>query len=80
MSINHGTRGGYYAHRRLKDTPCEACRAAINEYVKEYRQRKGLARNLESERIRRRALVILRERYRSEYDELVAELRAEDLF
>ena len=74
--INHGTRGGYYAHRRLSDPPCDECRAAINEYVRNYRDKNGTARNRENERIRRRALAVLRDRHRDEYDQLVAEMKA----
>lgn len=79
MAINHGTRGGYYAHRRLGDTPCGDCRAAINEYVKEYRQKHGVARNREMERVRRRALATLRDRYRDEYEQLVSEIAADEI-
>jgi hypothetical protein len=71
--INHGTRGGYYAHRRLSDPPCEECRAAINEYVKEYREKNGLSRNREREKIRRQALAALRDNHRDEYEALVME-------
>lgn len=75
--INHGTRGGYYAHRRLSEPPCDDCRAAINEYIKEYRKRTGLSRNRTNEKIRRKALAVLRDRHREEYDELVEEFKAE---
>jgi hypothetical protein len=75
--INHGTRGGYYAHRRLSEPPCDECRAAINEYLRDYRSRTGLTRNRESEKVRRKALAVLRDRHREEYDALVEELRAE---
>lgn len=75
--INHGTRGGYYAHRRLKDTPCDECRAAINEYVKEYRARKGPERSRRLETIRRRALAALREAHRDEYEALVDQFVAD---
>lgn len=77
--INHGTRGGYYAHRRLSDTPCDACRAAINEYVREYRAKNGLARNREREGYRRKALAALRDAHREEYDRLVAQIEADAL-
>jgi len=82
--INHGTRGGYYAHRRLKAADptheiCDACKAAINEYVKEYRQKNGLARNREREKIRRRALAALRERHRDEYEDLVEKFEADSV-
>ena len=75
--INHGTRSGYYAHRRLKDPPCDKCRAAVNEYVKEYRERTGVERNRIRDKIRRQALAALRDRYRSEYEEIVQELTDE---
>lgn len=75
--INHGTRGGYYAHRRLKQDPCDACREAINEYVREYRAKNGLERNREGEAVRRKALARLRDRHRDEYEALVAEVWAE---
>lgn len=71
MSINHGTRSGYYAHRRMSDPPCDDCRAAINEYVKAYRAKHGLARNREKEKIRRKALAALRDKHRVEYELLV---------
>lgn len=77
--INHGTRGGYYAHRRTSEPPCDACRAAINEYVWEYRAKNGLARNREREKIRRQALAALRDRYRAEYDRLVEQIEADSL-
>jgi len=75
--INHGTRGGYYAHRRLSEPPCDDCRAAINEYIKDYRKRTGMSRNRASDKIRRKALAVLRDRHREEYDALVEEFRAE---
>lgn len=77
--INHGTRGGYYAHRRLSDPPCDECRAAINEYVKEYRAKHGLSRNREREKIRRQALAALRENHREEYEILVSEFEAQSV-
>lgn len=77
--INHGTRGGYYAHRRLKDPPCDACRAAINEYVRAYRAKNGPGRSRERERIRRQALAALRDKYREEYEALVEQFEADAL-
>lgn len=77
--INHGTRGGYYAHRRLGEPPCDDCRAAINEYVREYREKNGLARNREREKIRRKALAALRDKYRPEYERLVEQFEADAL-
>lgn len=35
-----GTRSGYGAHRRKKEIPCEACRAAQNASVKEFNKNK----------------------------------------
>lgn len=77
--INHGTRGGYYAHRRQSSEPCDACREAINEYVREYRAKNGLARNREREKIRRQALAALRDRHRDEYERIVEQLEADAL-
>lgn len=77
--INHGTRGGYYAHRRISDEPCDECRAAINEYVREYRAKNGLARNREREKIRRKALAVLRDNHRKEYDRLVERIEADTI-
>ena len=31
-AVNHGTYGGYFAHRRRGESPCEACREAYNAY------------------------------------------------
>lgn len=76
--INHGTRGGYYAHRRLKITPCDACREAINEYVQDYRARTGRDRDRTKDKIRRKALAILRDIHRLEYEEIVFELSLEN--
>lgn len=76
--INHGSRGGYYAHRRLGQKPCDECRAAINDYVKEYREKNGLTRNRAGEKIRRQALAVLRDRHREEYEELVEELKVDE--
>lgn len=77
--INHGTRGGYYAHRRLNEPPCDECRAAINEYVREYRAKHGLARNREREKVRRKALAALRDAHRAEYERLVEQFEADAL-
>ena len=75
--INHGTRSGYYAHRRLSEPPCDDCRAAINEYIREYRAKTGLARNRAGEKLRRRALAALRDRHRQEYEDILRELETE---
>lgn len=69
--INHGTRGGYYAHRRLSDPPCDKCRAAINEYVKEYRKKNGVNRNRKREKARAKALSALRDAHPNEYQTLM---------
>lgn len=34
----HGTVGGHTKHRRLKEKPCEECRAAFNAYSLEYKK------------------------------------------
>jgi hypothetical protein len=63
----------------MKDPPCDECRAAINDYVREYRAKNGLARNREREKIRRRALAALREIHRPEYERLVEQFEADAL-
>lgn len=35
--ITHGTKGGYNAHRRRGEDPCEACRDANTLYMQGYR-------------------------------------------
>ena len=75
--IKHGTRGGYYAHRRRGDRPCKKCRAAINEYVKEYRERKGVTRNRLMEAARREAMNEIRDNHRAEYEKVYARIKKE---
>lgn len=75
--IKHGTRGGYYAHRRRGERPCEECRAAINEYVKEYRERKGTSRNRLMEAARREATNEVRDNHRDEYEEIYRRIKKE---
>lgn len=79
--INHGTRGGYYAHKRLSEPPCDACRASINEYMQEYRTR---PENVSAERKRARsadkrrrmAFKILKDRHLEEYRQILDDLRS----
>lgn len=73
--INHGTTSGYYAHRRLKERACKDCREAIREYSKKYREEVGPNRDRRSDKIRRQALAVLRDRHREEYEALVEEIR-----
>jgi len=75
--IKHGTRGGYYAHRRRRESPCTECRAAINEYVKEYRERKGTTRNRRMETARRAAMNEVRDNHRAEYEEIYQRIKTE---
>jgi hypothetical protein len=62
----------------MGNPPCDDCREAINEYVREYRAKNGLARNRAGEKIRRKALAALRDRHRDEYEDLLEEFRAEE--
>jgi len=62
----------------MGDPPCDDCRRAINEYIREYRSRTGLSRNRAGEKMRRRALAALRERHRKEYEDILDELRMEE--
>lgn len=72
--INHGTSGGYYAHRRMQESACDACKDAINEYLRKYRATKGGDRVRTRDQIRRKALAILRDRHREEYLALIDEV------
>lgn len=75
--INHGTTSGYYAHRRLSEDACDACKKAVNKYLRNYRASKGGDRVRTRDQIRRKALATLRDRHRKEYDELLEELEIE---
>ena len=75
--IDHGTRGGYYAHRRRGERPCQKCRDAINEYVKEYRERNGVSRNRALENARRAAMNEVRDNHRAEYEEAYKRIKKE---
>lgn len=70
MAINHGTSGGYHAHRRLGQPACDSCREAINKYVREYRSSKGKDRLRSKDKLRRLAMAELREAHRTEYEEI----------
>lgn len=41
--IAHGTTGGYQAHRRAGQPPCEECRAANNAYQASQRRSRSMA-------------------------------------
>lgn len=75
--INHGTTGGYYAHRRHNEAPCDACREAVNAYLRKYRASKGKARTRERDAIRRKALSRLRKIHHAEYMKIVREIEDE---
>ena len=75
--IIHGTRGGYYTHRRRGERPCQECRDAINEYVKEYRERNGISRNRALENARRAAVNEVRDNHRDEYEEIYKRIKQE---
>lgn len=72
----HGTRPGYYAHRRREEDPCGPCREAINDYMREYRSKNGRS-NRDKERDQRRAMAELKDRHRSEYEQILSRIRAE---
>lgn len=77
--INHGTLSGYYAHRRLNAPPCDPCRAAMNQYMREYRKKNGTSKNRINEKVRRRAMAALRENHAIEYKRLLKKCREEVL-
>ena len=79
----HGTPSGFSKHQKLKEAPCEACRAAKAEY--DARLRAADSKTLASRRAAKaqgRALQALRTRYPLEYRELYEQakrlLAAED--
>ncbi len=43
--VKHGTTTGYNSHKRLKETPCDPCKAARSEATRKYRARPEVARD-----------------------------------
>lgn len=38
---DHGTYAGFQRHRKARESPCDPCRLARNEYYAEYRRRRA---------------------------------------
>lgn len=68
----HGTIGGYRRHRKRKEKPCDKCQQA----KRDYENYKG--DNVLYAKMYMRALRLLRDRYKKEFKEILAELRAID--
>lgn len=73
VDIEHGTRNGYNACRRRPEGPCEPCRVASAEYMRDYRAGRGMARNRAQTTAYARALAVLRVRHQAEFDALYAD-------
>jgi hypothetical protein len=74
----HGTRGGYQAHYRAGEQPCEACRRAHNQAVARWRA--ATPERIRTARLRaaaqRRAYARLAARYPDTYRELYEQEKA----
>lgn len=75
--INHGTQGGYHAHRRTGSEPCQPCKDAVNTYMRKYRK-DNPDRDRVRDRVRRKAMAALRDMHRADYDELVKRFEQEE--
>lgn len=71
-----GTVAGHAAHYRHSTEPCDACRAAVAEYRRQWKANNGAAVQAAQrrERLRWRALSELRRRHLIEYDQILADL------
>jgi hypothetical protein len=72
--IEHGTYGGYQAHKRIGEGPCTDCRRANSSYQAAWRRRNPASQSLNAERqaARDRALRKLAERFPAELESLYA--------
>lgn len=67
----HGTSAGYHTHRRELSTPCTACRAAYNAYMRTYRSTRDVKARVQREtNARGRALWRLAALHRDEFQRL----------
>lgn len=75
-NIQHGTYGGAQKCRKTYGEPCDLCKRAFADYQANFRKTHPEleAKRLRQEKIRRKALLILRDRHRREYQEIVKEL------
>lgn len=70
-----GTMEAYRRHRRRGEPFDAACRAAQAAYMREYRAKNGTRRQVETEKQRRHALMILAGRHQEEYEEILRDVR-----
>jgi len=72
---SHGTYGSAQQHQRRGEKMCDECRKAFNAHMRAYRSRNPLVltRDKKRARDRNRALVVLAQRHRDEYEQLMRE-------
>jgi hypothetical protein len=73
-----GTDGGYQRHIRLREEPCEACRMARRDYMRDLRARSPHIRagDQVDTKVKNRALWRLAREYPQRFNQLVDEERA----
>ncbi len=78
MMTAHGTYAGYQWHKRQPDEPCEACRVANRNYMRDLRRRSPLrrARDRWDTKTKNRALWRLAMEYPERFNQLIDEERA----
>lgn len=80
MDIKHGTYAGYQKCRIINDMACDDCKRASREYMSNYRDTHPDSRNRAHRRdsLNKKALQILRDRHRSEYREIINQLKEKE--
>ena len=75
--IQHGTYAGYQRCKRRPEKACQSCKDANAEYKQAWRQKnlEGRKYELEYASIQAKAFRILRDRHRSEFDEIINGLK-----
>jgi chromosome condensin MukBEF ATPase and DNA-binding subunit MukB len=79
VATAHGTYGGYQRHKKKNEPPCDECKAALADYQRAWRARKGAPQWRERvlTRARSRALTVLSRRHSDELREITHEIAAE---
>jgi len=75
IASSHGTYGSAQRHQRRGEKMCDECRKAVNAYMRAYRSRNPLVLTRDRMRVRgrQRALSVLAQRHRDEYEQLMRE-------
>lgn len=71
--INHGTYGGYQAHRRKNEDACEPCRTAARDYQRNYRSVVGIESQKRYSQAREQAFLRLSRMHPDEFHRLMHE-------